>query len=88
MPVKAPAYDRAFSWTGAYVGIYGGGGWGRSDFSGPLAPGAFDLSGAVAGGTLGYNYQMGQAVLGIEGDGGWSNIRGSGHLRGLELRNP
>ncbi|HSP50944.1 MAG TPA: outer membrane protein [Pseudolabrys sp.] len=25
----------------------------------------------------GYNYQMGQAVFGLEGDGDWSNIRGS-----------
>jgi outer membrane immunogenic protein len=83
MPVKAPAYEPPFSWTGAYAGIYGGGGWGRSAFSDPFASGTFDLSGAVAGGTLGYNYQMGQAVLGIEGDGGWSNIRGSGNCAGL-----
>jgi outer membrane immunogenic protein len=83
MPVKAPAYEVPYNWTGAYVGIYGGGGWGRSSFSDPLASGTFDLSGAVAGGTLGYNYQMGQAVLGIEGDGGWSNIRGSGNCAGL-----
>ncbi len=31
----------------------------------------------VAGGTVGYNYQMGQTVLGLEGDGDWSDIRGS-----------
>ena len=29
------------------------------------------------GGTLGYNWQMGQAVFGLEGDVDWSNIRGS-----------
>ena len=42
--------------------------------------GSFDTSGALVGGTLGYNYQMGQAVFGLEGDGDWSNIRGSGTL--------
>ena len=30
MPVKAPPPVAAFSWTGCYVGIEGGGAWGRS----------------------------------------------------------
>ena len=41
------------------------------------APATFDTSGGLVGGTLGYNYQMGQAVFGLEGDIDWSNIRGS-----------
>jgi outer membrane immunogenic protein len=78
MPAKAPAYvTPPFSWTGPYIGIYGGGGWGHSEFSSPFATGSFNVDGWLAGGTLGYNYQIGQVVLGIEGDGGWSNIRGS-----------
>ena len=79
MPAKAPPVYAPvpFTWTGFYVGAYGGGGFGRSDFSDPFATGRFDTSGAVFGGTLGYNYQMGNVVLGVEGDGGWSNIRGS-----------
>ena len=36
-----------------------------------------DTSGAVVGGTIGYNYQMGQTVFGLEGDGDWSNLRGT-----------
>lgn len=78
MPAKAPVYVApVYNWTGPYLGLYGGGGWGRSGFSDPLATGNFNLSGGVAGGTLGYNYQMGQAVLGVESDFGWSNIRDS-----------
>jgi outer membrane immunogenic protein len=76
MPTKAPAY-LAYNWTGAYVGINGGGGWGRSNFSAPFASGTFNTSGGGVGGTLGYNYQVGQAVFGLEGDLDWTNLRGS-----------
>lgn len=79
MPAKAPAYiTPVYSWTGPYIGISGGGAFGHSDVGAPLSSGNFNTSGGLVGGTLGYNYQMGQAVLGLEGDGSWSNIRGSG----------
>ncbi len=80
MPVKAPVYAPAppFSWTGFYVGINGGGAWGRSDFDFAGArTGGFDVSGGLVGGTIGYNYQTGPFVLGIEGDINWTSIRGS-----------
>jgi outer membrane immunogenic protein len=77
MPAKAPVYEMPYSWTGFYVGLNGGGAFGHSDWSNVLGTNGFDLSGAVIGGTLGYNYQMGQAVFGLEADGDWSNIRGS-----------
>ncbi len=85
MPAKAPVYlpPPLYNWTGLYVGINGGGGWGRSDFSAPLASGSFNTSGGLIGGTLGYNFQMGQVVFGLEGDIDWSNIRGSGTCGGL-----
>ena len=53
MPTKAPAYVQMYNWTGAYVGINGGGGWGRSDFSAPLSSSSFNTSGGLVGGTLG-----------------------------------
>jgi outer membrane immunogenic protein len=77
MPTKAPVYAPIYNWTGAYVGINGGGGWGRSDTSTPFASGGFNTSGGVVGGTIGYNWQNGPAVFGVEGDIDWSNIRGS-----------
>ncbi len=84
MPAKGPAYIvPLYNWTGPYVGISGGGGWGRSDFSAPLSSGAFNTTGGLVGGTLGYNYQIGQTVLGLEGDMSWSNIRGSATCGGL-----
>ncbi len=89
MPAKAPAYEAPYNWTGFYVGINGGGGFGRSDFSAPFPTGSFDTSGALVGGTIGYNIQMGQTVFGLEGDIDWSNIRGSAACAGTtcETRN-
>jgi outer membrane immunogenic protein len=77
MPAKAVQYNAPYSWTGVYVGINGGGGWGRSDFSAPAASGSFDTSGGLVGGTIGYNYQASRAVFGLEADLDWANIRGS-----------
>jgi outer membrane immunogenic protein len=75
---KAPAYVATmYNWTGPYIGLNAGGGWGRSSFSAPFATGSFDTSGGVVGGTLGYNWQVGQGVFGLETDLDWSNIRGS-----------
>ena len=67
---------RSITGPDAYVGLYGGYGWGHSDFSEPFA-GSTNLSGGLVGGTLGYNWQVGQAVIGLETDLGWSSIRGS-----------
>jgi outer membrane immunogenic protein len=72
--VKAPLYNPAFSWTGFYLGLNGGGGWGSSTWD---RTGSFDLSGGLIGGTAGFNWQTGQAVLGIEGDVDWSGVTGT-----------
>ena len=71
---KAPVYAPAYNWSGFYLGINGGGGWGRSTWS---TTGSFDTSGGLVGGTIGYNYQMNQVVLGVEGDIDWANINGT-----------
>lgn len=75
MPVKAPYYA-PLNWTGFYVGINGGGAWGHSAWDVP-ATGNFRTSGGLVGGTLGYNWQVQQAVFGVETDLDWSNLRGS-----------
>ena len=70
-----PYYNPLYKWTGFYLGISGGGGWGRSQWDGIDK---FDISGVLIGGTIGYNWQMGGPwVLGIEGDVDWTSIRGS-----------
>jgi outer membrane immunogenic protein len=68
--VAAPAYN----WSGFYIGANGGGGWGTSNWN---SAGSLNVSGAVIGGTAGVNWQMGHAVLGLEGDVDWSNLKGT-----------
>jgi outer membrane immunogenic protein len=71
---KAPVVAPVYNWTGFYIGINGGGGFGRSDWD---STGGFNTSGGLVGGTIGYNYQAGQAVFGLEGDIDWANINGT-----------
>jgi len=77
-PMIAAVYD----WSGFYIGANGG--WGTSrkswDYLGPLAgrpEGSHDASGAVAGGQIGYNWQMSSWVFGVEAQGNWADLKGS-----------
>jgi outer membrane immunogenic protein len=69
MPTKAPVYSAPamYDWSGPYIGINGGYGFGGTN----------DGDGGLVGATLGYNYQSGPWVLGLEGDMNWTNIKGS-----------
>src|ERR1700687_4695540 len=40
--------------------------------------GSYNLSGGLVGGTVGYDWQNGRYVFGLEGDGSWADISGSG----------
>ena len=73
---KAPAYvaPAAANWTGFYLGINGGYGFGTSDWDHPAV--SIDASGGLAGVTLGYNWQTGTWVWGLEGDLDWADIKG------------
>lgn len=73
MPVKA-APSVPFTWTGCYVGAHVGGG--VLFDAGFVANQLNDRhgTGALGGGQAGCNYQAGMLVVGIEGEGAWSNI--------------
>lgn len=71
-PSISPLYGPAVNWTGLYVGINGGYGLANATASGSI-PGfnvsaSQDLSGAIGGGQVGFNWQTGATVLGIEAD--------------------
>jgi len=74
-----PAAGPAYNWSGFYLGVNGGGGWGDSHWQGI---GRVDTSGGQAGGTAGYNWQFGQGVFGLEGDIDWSGVKGSSDIAG------
>src|SRR3984893_11252398 len=79
-PVIAAVYD----WSGFYIGANGGWGSARNcwDFVNPAgtfvgAEGCHDASGGTAGGQIGYRWQTGTYVFGLEAQGNWADFKGS-----------
>jgi outer membrane immunogenic protein len=95
MPVKAPPTATAvvYNWTGLYAGVNVGDGWGKANNNDvqfvPIPATVLwgtDTShpnGVIGGGQLGYNWQTGSIVLGVETD-----IQGSGQRGGASLACP
>jgi outer membrane immunogenic protein len=77
-PVIVP--EPVYNWTGFYIGANGGGGWGQTDwlFTTAQTTANHSTSGGLAGGQIGYNWQVAPSwVVGLEADGDWANIKGS-----------
>ena len=77
VPVVAPVYN----WGGVYFGINGGYGFGSSEWTNTAnaagSTGSFNISGWVAGATLGANFQSDAFVFGIDGDFDGTGITGT-----------
>lgn len=87
---KAPAPVVAvYNWTGFYIGINGGYAWNDSQDVGvtgsplivvsqpvtvPFFVPGLKPEGGMIGGTVGYNWQFGRGVAGIEADFDWADI--------------
>jgi outer membrane immunogenic protein len=77
-PMIAAIYD----WSGFYIGANGGYGSSRNcwnqtvGFAPGVAEGCHDATGAVAGGQVGYRWQSGAFVFGLEGQGDWADLSG------------
>jgi len=86
LPPPVPAAPRApavyapppaiYNWSGFYLGINGGWGFGKSDWTIgtlPFDTGNFNVRGGLVGGTIGANWQWDGFVAGLEGDfdGSW-----------------
>ena len=68
--LKAPvAAQTAYRWTGCYLGAQAGGGTQNDTFV------RFSNGGGIIGGQAGCDYQMGQIVVGLEGEAAWSGAR-------------
>jgi len=93
LAVKAPVYKAPppvilSDWAGFYIGVNGGYGSGSSSFPaliGPSPGSPLDVLGTVGlkpkgglgGGQIGYNWQFGSVVVGLEGDFDGADIKGT-----------
>jgi len=86
---QAIAQPVEFDWTGFYIGLHGGYGFGRDknafgtvidngDPDVPAEAGPYNhaTKGALAGGQLGYNLDFDDWVVGLEGEFAWSGMGG------------
>ena len=81
----APIYQdepRRFSWSGFYMGANLGGAWATGDATYSqnnvdLLAGKLDNSSVIGGGQIGYNWQSGSLVVGIEADIAAQNLSSS-----------
>jgi outer membrane immunogenic protein len=77
---KAPPQMMAaiYDWSGFYIGVNGGGGWSHNtwDVVGGGREGSHDSSGGTVGGQVGYRWQSGPVVFGVEAQGNWADFSG------------
>src|SRR5262249_12802901 len=77
---KAPPMVAAaiYDWSGFYIGVNGGGGWTHNtwDLVGGGREGSNDASGGTVGGQIGYRWQTGPVVFGVEAQGNWADFPG------------
>ena len=91
---KAPPAAAVFSWNGFYAGAHVGGAWSDTTWcrDGSYVDGcaakvsgenfaSVSPNGALGGLQLGYNWQQGQFVLGIEGDFSFADLKGNSAFR-------
>ncbi|MFC0282649.1 outer membrane beta-barrel protein [Camelimonas abortus] len=84
-PVAPVVAAPVFTWTGFYVGVNAGYGWNthKNDYGYLYVPGYAYLGygsgnndgGFVGGGQIGYNYQIGQFVVGAEADIQYADLK-------------
>jgi outer membrane immunogenic protein len=88
VPVRAPAVmvPVVYNWTGFYLGVHTGGLWGDKDWTAvsstgiPLTVGSIGshgFNGWIVGGQVGFNWQFGSVVVGLEGQWSWTNADGN-----------
>lgn len=90
-PVYQPYAPPPFTWQGFYIGVNGGYGWGDSTLTGVGGTSTIHPNGALLGPTVGYNFQLGSFVAGLEGDIDYSWMRDTNGpvapCAGCEVRN-
>jgi hypothetical protein len=75
-----PAYaPPPLTWNGFYIGAHLGGAWSEADWTTPVTGVSANSSssGLLGGAQVGYNWQYGATVFGIEGDFSGTNLQSS-----------
>jgi len=87
-----PGFAPVWNWTGFYAGLNAGGAWGTSNLDATVTGGfgppnqtlvsgldtlRLSPNGFTGGGQLGYNYQVGNIVWGLEADFDYSGLNAS-----------
>jgi len=76
---KAPAMLTPLTnWSGFYVGAMGGYGWSNDS-------GGANFKSGLGGGTVGYNWQAGQVIFGVEADAAGSSVKASATSQGVTV---
>jgi len=74
----APAYTAAPDWTGFHVGANLGAGFGSARWNFPDGAAVNPhFAGVLGGGSIGYDYQAGRWVVGVEAAAGWTDAHGA-----------
>jgi outer membrane immunogenic protein len=77
-----PAYvATVYDWSGFYIGVNGGWGnvynfWTLQTTAGTFPEGGTNGNGGTVGGQIGYRWQSGPVVFGLEAQGNWANLSG------------
>ncbi|PVE21690.1 porin family protein [Microvirga sp. KLBC 81] len=85
-PAPVVAAAPVFTWTGFYAGVNAGYGWNTNDDDVVINGTAYEVDdegGFVGGGQVGYNYQIGSFVLGLETDIQYADIGGDNNIPSL-----
>ncbi|MDE2332077.1 MAG: porin family protein [Bradyrhizobium sp.] len=87
---KAPVINPGVNWNGFYIGAMGGYGWSdhvRVTVGGiAVTDSTSDINGGFGGGTIGYNWQTGAWVFGLEADAAGADIAFSDSGLGATFR--
>jgi len=86
-PVPMPAIVPVYNWTGFYIGANLGGAWSNVDLKGNFSGAHWSTNNSnfIIGGQFGYNYQIGQFVLGAEFDFDWADGSKTSNFRATAL---
>lgn len=85
-PEQSYAAPQAFSWTGPYIGAHIGYAFGQFETTAAGLSRSIDADGFAGGLLAGINYQVGQFVVGFEGDYTGTNFNGRGAFPGSAIR--